>query len=574
MRRISLLAATALVAGCGTDVSGPAASLYSCVFAEPTNLAVGEAVAYRGTASRELCLLGAEGGAEFVYVPFFALATDESSGEPNVRLALEILGAGVAGGTTSAGLIAADAGVPDPVLGLEGAPRPGPELRLDHDFHRRLRQREIAELEPKIRPTPGVWAPGTGEAALTAPPLADAQMGDLMDFNVALSCTSADIRTGRVEHVSDHAVVVADVGNPSGLTAQDYAYFALTFDTLVHPLAVRHFGEPSDIDGNGRTIIFFTRAVNELTPRGSDTFIAGLFWAGDLFPAQSTPRLEACPQGNRAEMFYVASPDPNAVISSAVSVAWLRDRVPQLLVHEYQHLINAARRLYVDEAPRFERTWLNEGLSHIAEELLFYEVTGLEPKENITVAVLQATPGGVTAFNRYMSGNFNNLTRFLQRPDTASLMGVDNLVTRGAAWSFLRYAADRRGTTDEATFFDLVNSTAAGLDNLDQVLGGVAFDWMRDWSVALYADDFVPGLAARHTQPSWNLRSIYETINEPYPLAPPVLTTGATRAVTLQPGGVGFLGFGVGEGDRATLHVESDGATPPRTLWGSFLRIR
>jgi hypothetical protein len=230
--------------------------------------------------------------------------------------------------------------------------------------------------------------------------------------------------------------------------------------------------------------------------------------------------------------------------------------------------------MYVNDAPAFEETWLNEGLSHIAEELLFFEVSGLPRRSNLTEADLQETTGGVTAFNRYMAPNLGNLGRYLERPDTASLMGRDQLTTRGAAWSFLRYAADRREIGDETFFFELVNSTAVGLDNLDRAVAGSAADWIQDWTVALIADDDVPGLDPRFTQPSWNFRDLYVALERPYPLNPPALAAGTPRSLSLRAGGVGYLAFGVAADGRAALHVESDGAAPPRSLRGTFLRVR
>jgi hypothetical protein len=564
MRRTLVLSATALSVGCGTDVSGPASSLYSCVFLDPASVGVGEAIPFEGAGNRSLCLTPSDGDAAFVYIPFYSAPSDPD--QPDLTIGVEVLGAGLTAPPSSG----APGGFADALILADpsGATRPAPPLRRDVEAHRLLREREIAELGPKIRA--GVSAEplpaGTGRPA--------PEVGDFVDYNVAASCNTADMRTGQVTYVSTHAIVVADIQNPDGLGAQDYEHFAVSFDTLVEPVSVRHFGTPTDIDGNGRTIIFFTRSVNERTPRGSATYTAALFWAGDLFPATGTPRLDACPQGNRAEIFYMAVPDPNGVIGPVIRLADLREGGIGILGHEYQHLINAARRMYVNDAPAFEETWLNEGLSHIAEELLFFEVSGLPRRSNLTEADLQETTGGVTAFNRYMAPNLGNLGRYLERPDTASLMGRDQLTTRGAAWSFLRYAADRREIGDETFFFELVNSTAVGLDNLDRAVAGSAADWIQDWTVALIADDDVPGLDPRFTQPSWNFRDLYVALERPYPLNPPALAAGTPRSLSLRAGGVGYLAFGVAADGRAALHVESDGAAPPRSLRGTFLRVR
>jgi hypothetical protein len=570
MRRNLLVIATCVLAGCGTDVSGPSSSLYSCVFLDPAALRVGEAIAFQGVGNRSLCLTTSDDGAAFVYVPFYGRARNGGAAEPPLTIGVEVLGAGV----SSTSVSGAPPEGPDPVGGLFdpwGPPGEARALAPDVDAHRRLREREQAELGPKILS----GAPVDPLPLATSRDVAEPQVGSNVQYNVATSCTAEDMRTGQVTYISDHAIVVADVQNPAGFTAQDYQHFALSFDTLIHPVAVRHFGAPSDVDGNSRTIIFFTRAVNERTPRGSPTFTAALFWAGDLFPAVATPRLEACPAGNQAEIFYVAVPDPNGVIGPAVSLSSLREQGLHILGHEYQHLINAGRRLYVNNAGMFEQVWLNEGLSHIAEELLFFEVSGIPRGANITASLLQQTPGADTAFSRYMDSNMTNLTRFLERADTASLMGPDNLATRGAAWSFLRYAADRRDGGDESFFLGLVNSTAAGVDNLDRVLGESTMDWLQDWTVALIADDHVPGLHARYTQPSWNFRDLFPARrNRAYPLAPTALAAGAPQSLSLQAGGAAFLTFGVAADQRAALHVESGGASPPRTLRGTFLRIR
>lgn len=567
MKPLQLLIVVPMLAACGTDVSGPSASLLSCVFGEGTTLSVGQVLQVRGAGNQSLCLSAGEGTEDFVFIPFYATAAPEDeNGGATVEVAI-----------TGGGF--------EPVVAASGDSQPawfslGPARRRpvpDAAFHRRLREREIRELEPRIRRTAGTLA--AADPGARRPPAEVAQVpvvNDLLDLNVAISCTEEDRRTGRVQYVSDHAIVVADTANPPGLLSTDYRFFGETFDTLVHPVSVAHFGPPSDIDANGRALIFLTRAVNELTPPGSTTFTAGFFWSGDLFPEQSTPRLQACPAANQAEMFYMVTADPGGTIGVALTADEVRELAVGVIMHEFQHLINAGRRLYANDATRFERPWLNEGLSHVAEELLFFAVSGLDRGANLDIQDLRDV-GAVAAFNEHMGGNFNNYARYLERPDTASLMGIDRLPTRGATWSFLRYAADRIGRDDADFFFDLVNSTDAGLSNLDEVLGGTGttLDWMQDWTVSVYADDHVPGVDARFMQLSWNFRNIFENSTvEEYPLSTPALTSGGVFSVDLQPGGAAFPQFGVAGDGRAAVHVEVEGGVPPQTLRGSFLRFR
>ena len=347
MKRSFLLFVALVPAGCGTDVSGPSASLLPCLFGDPLRPAVGQAIQVRGAEHQSVCL-EADGSARYVYVPFYALA-DSSS-----RLEVGLTGAGLSART---GVETVGVG-PGAAVGSRW-----PQWTLDHEFHARLRAREIAELEPKIRP--GAPASARSRAAADVP-----TVGEVRDFNVAVSCTETDLRTGQVVHVSDHAVIYADTDNPASFTDADFTFFGSRFDDLVYPVETGHFGVPTDIDDNGRAILFFTRAVNERNPLGSQAVTIGFFWSGDLFPAEGTSRLEACPESNHGEMFYLIAPDPAGEAGVPFTAEDIRSLAVPLIGHEFQHLINASRRLFVNQASAFEVGWLNEGLSHVAEELL------------------------------------------------------------------------------------------------------------------------------------------------------------------------------------------------------------
>lgn len=101
-------------------------------------------------------------------------------------------------------------------------------------------------------------------------------------------------------------------------------------------------------------------------------------------------------------------PDPNATINGNRRT---KDEVTLLnlatIAHELQHLINASRRLYVNVgASPNEQTWLDEGLSHIAEELLFFRVAGFSSRQNITLNDISATTVRSEQFRNYASQNF------------------------------------------------------------------------------------------------------------------------------------------------------------------------
>ncbi len=573
-RRLPLLALgtlPALLLGCGTDVDSPVAPLLTCVYGDITTLAPSEVHQVRGPGNQALCVgPGGHAPGEFLFIPFFGAAPSGSGGGDALPLSVAL---------TSVRPQPAWADVPSSAL---VAPNPPaylpPDVRAgpaggDPAFHEWLRRREIEELTPRIRS--GAWPEGEAALAVGTPAADLPQQGDLLEFNVALSCTDRELRTGRVERVSEHAILVEDTTNPTQLTSFDRHVIAMAYDTLIHPLSAAHFGEPGDIDGNARTILFFTRAVNEFTPPGSTALTLGFFWSGDLFPAEATGRLEGCPEANRAEMMYLISPDPFGRAGPLISADRIRELVLPLIGHELQHLTNASRRLYVNEARAFEEPWLNEGLSHIAEELLFYRVAGFTTGSNLTAEDIEASSTVRGVFDRYMWGNLWNLHRYLSRPDTASLMTRDLLTTRGATWSFLRYAADRSERGDEAFFHDVVNGATAGLENLDRVLDDGALQWMQDWTVALYTDDLLSDVGSRFTQPSWNFRSLFPAVGfGHYPLRILPLGTSEPVDVRLRPGGTVYTTFGVDAAEQAIIHMEAEGRPKGSAVRGSLVRIR
>lgn len=285
-------------------------------------------------------------------------------------------------------------------------------------------------------------------------------------FNVRSdnACSNPDMRNYKVETQTEHLLIVSDLGNPAGgFTSQDYAAIAATFESLVWPTLTANFGTPFDMDGNGKVIAFYTRAVNELTPSGSQSVVGGFFFGRDLFPKTTTGRLSECPASNEAEMFYMLVPDPNGEVNGNVrSVQQVRNLTVGVLGHEFQHLINSSRRLYINQAALWpEATYMEEGLSHIAEELIFYEASGLGPRTNITIENVRASPQRLDAFNSYMGSNAGRLSRYLKASGVNSpYQKDDDLETRGAIWSFLRYLGDR-GTS--GTPFSEATCTATPL---------------------------------------------------------------------------------------------------------------
>lgn len=460
------------------------------------------------------------------------------------------------------------------------------------ELSRRLMERtELAPLVDAARDWQSARQAARQSAAAFIIP-SDLKVGDAvtLNANASLACSSPTNRLSRVAAIGTKSIVIADNENPSGgYSDAEYASIAATFDTLVYPLDTTAFGAPSNVSGNGKIVLFYTRNVNALTPPSTSSYtIGGFFFARDLYPKTARNGLAACASSNEAEMFYLLVPDPNGTVNNNRRT---KDEVTTLnlgtIAHEFQHLINAGRRLYVNTtAVPNEETWLDEGLSHTAEEMLYYRMSGFTSRQNLTLANVQSSS---TLFSNYASQNFSRFYTYLINPEVNSPYAPnDSLATRGATWSFLRFAAGRQGPTGESAFYRaLVNSTTTGRQNITNVLGGTTSfaDYLRDWTVSLIADDFsvaeTAALDARYILPAWNFRSIYPGLRfnggSPlgiYPINARGINSGTTQRISLAGGTSSYVRFGLQSGRSALVSLASNGSTLPTTVRYAIVRLR
>jgi hypothetical protein len=539
-------------------------------YSPPVTLGVGQAIDVSMTDAA--CIVSAGGGDEYVIVPWYGSSVGAST------VSIDVTGSGLST-------------LPPP----SGNRRPESALATQHvarstksfsapsfEFERGLREMSRRELMPMARTARDAFkSRATSEVRAAAIP-AYLSIGDFVELNAKVSsaCTLPAMRTGRVAAISARAIVVHDTANPAGgFTDADYQRFAVTFDTLIAPVEDAAFGAPTDIDVNGKVVIFFTRAVNELTPAGANYYYGGFFHPRDLLPRLSYGS-PYCPGSNEREMFYMLVPDPSGTINSNTrSVGFVDTLTVGVLAHEHQHLVNFSRRAFVNDAFTDEEVWLNEGLSHIAEELVFYRAAGISPRQNIGGSSFGTQPFD-ELFTRYMAPNFGRLRVFLEDPQSYSpYSSYDDLGTRGAAWAFLRYAADHRGSGDGDVWMRLVNSQVSGFDNFADVFGPDVAQMIRDWSVSMYTDDYVAGVASAQIDPSWNFRTAYPampTSARSYPLVDAIrtLANDVTQVLSLRGGGGTYLRFGVTAGKEAVVRVTSNGSVPPAVVQATIVRTQ
>jgi len=510
----------------------------------PLTLTVGQVTT--GVAGGSVCVGGGSSGAEYALIPYYGSTSAVSS------TTVSFTAAGTASASAAPELVPSES--PSFDIRSASAPPFTNSYPRSFAFDRSLRRQERSALSPLIAGARSAMRRSSSAAHFDAIP-SNPVVGQILRLNANSdsACTAPDYRGGRVVAITNRAIVVADTLNPSGGYSDDeYASLGVSFDTLVDPLDRAAFGDPSDIDHNGKIVLFFTKAVNDLTPKTSTSYVGGFFDGRDLFPTASTVDFDGCAGSNVGEMFYVMVPDPTR--GGAFAKNNVASEVLGTLAHEYQHLINAARRMYVNtQATDFEEVWLNEGLSHIAEELLFYRVSGLAPRANLDGTTIRSSSAYVTAFNNYQSDNIGRYREFLLSPTKYSpYSDNDSLETRGATWAFLRTAADNAATSDGDIWFRLVNSTTEGVPNLRNVFGTTVTTQLRDWSTSVLTDD-LSGVASTYQQPSWNYRSVFAALGTSvFPIATVAMTTGA-RSVSLVPGAAAYTRFAVSAGGTASV---------------------
>jgi hypothetical protein len=533
------------------------------------SLGVGQTVQRQGASASVLCLEGGAAGAEFTIIPFNGTPTPGSS------MTLQVTGAAVS----------APAGPPSPSV----SPSLSGGLALDdaggrtHDggFHTRLNQRAAAgALHGMAAAARAAYARRTAGGARMQVAAAPPAVGTLLQLNTSIeACDDPANVTGRVAAVSQRAIIVADIANPAGgLTDADYAHVAATFDSLVYPVSVTNFGEPQDVDQNGRVLILYTRKVNELTPANSGGgYVSGFFFARDLFPRESGNTATApCATSNYAEMFYMLAADPNGVVNgNERSAQDVFESTVGTVGHEFQHLINASRRLYVTRTDNFnEEVYLNEGLSHIAEELLFYHHARLSPRMNLGPSNVPTGSAARASLDLFADQNERRYQEYLRNPETRTPYNDDDdLADRGGAWAFLRYLADRRNGNDQQLWLSLVNNDVVGLANLREVLGQDPIPFFRDFAVSVYTDNAVAGVPAIFTQPSWNQRALLPAIYTGFQLKVRPLTSGNGQSFSLTAGGAAYLRAAVAPGRRASVTVRSGGPLD-QDVWVTVVRTK
>ncbi len=392
---------------------------------------------------------------------------------------------------------------------------------LGDQFHDFLRQQERAHFSGlQLAPRPAPSAP----ALRLAPP----NVGDMRSFKVCgdLNCSQAGIKTvtATAKTVNGHLAIYVDNAAPAnGLTPGDLDSLGALFDTRLYAIDTTAYGRESDIDGNAVVAVLMTGVVNKLVTKQQchdQGFVAGFFFGADIDPNFAT-------QFNNGEVFYSIVADPDSTLSCAHSATRLKSLVPVTFIHEFQHMISYNQHVLLRSGSP-QATWLDEGMSHFAEEL----------------GGRSFLPADQVSFSNFVFGDLINSYMYLDSSATHFLAfssGIGSLGERGAAWLFVRYMVDQFAPDTSFT------SVAAFTRSLEQtsLLGGADIaaatgipfaTVVEHWAMANYVSG-LPGFTAQPelTYISWDFRATFASLHaqnatlfpKVFPLTPPITAGSA-----------------------------------------------
>jgi hypothetical protein len=354
-------------------------------------------------------------------------------------------------------------------------------------------------------------------------------VGDVINVNVPDGssnnlCDNFFRTQAVVASVSSKAILAVDTldGPPATLfTQQVMDSITNEFDNVTYPTDVAYYNNPTDLDGNGHIILLFTGEINKLTPPNTTGgFVAGFFFAGDLFPPTAPPGGgpgSFCAESNQGEIFYLLSPDPTGTkFGNVRSASSVRQGTRGTIAHEFQHMINAGNRFENPAVSSFESTWLDEALAHFAEDAVGRVQRGFGDLQALTfndVLPCNSPCSQANDFNAFFFQNLARLSYWMDKTDQFapfSKMADTSLAVRGAAWAIVRYAADNYSNGLPRTF---TRALAAGPDTGVKNFAAAAkvpIDTLvKGWLVSMFADHLgIPNLPAQYQYRSYDFRSV------------------------------------------------------------------
>lgn len=408
--------------------------------ADPKNvtLAVGQAQAF---ASSDCLVLpsGASGDRYRVVV----LRTGETGDAGDVRTAtLKVTGLG---GVSGAPAGVAPAPLVPPLLpDVPGLSRTEMMRALNmaeatERFHTALRRRE----EQMLRSMPGLVLARTSALAAAAAP-AMATSPEKMTLDASTTCSAPDRKTAIRVYENDDLVLYQDsvqratkaIG--AGVAQQLLDHYSLYGKKVIED----YFGKPSDIDGNGKVVVFASPVV--------ESNVAAFVWSGDFFTTNS------CAASNVREVVYF-----NTDLILGLEGSSGNFQALETMTHEMKHVVSLYHRIAASlrvGSAQYHPTWVEEGTAEIAGEMSSRTAWAANGGPAVGSRVVRQSWTAITRENYGVAIKLARTVWYLSSQPNGLVVtptgAADGSSIYGSGWLFHRWLGDAYGGAATAPYGD------------------------------------------------------------------------------------------------------------------------
>ena len=194
---------------------------------------------------------------------------------------------------------------------------------------------------------PGDTLEMTGDVALYA------KWAPEIHYNARnIETNNFDSVTAYLYYEGDYCLVYVEDG--SDVTLVEARDVSVEYDANIHNQIIMNFGDPVDVDGNGKTILFLLDIQDGYS--GSGGYVAGFFDPTHMYDTSTYL------MSNEADMLFLDTYPANVGSAGFYGT----------IAHEFQHLINHSNTA-LDNGVK-QDLWINEGLSSGAEYVYSGEV--------------------------------------------------------------------------------------------------------------------------------------------------------------------------------------------------------
>ncbi|MHB1194313.1 MAG: Ig-like domain-containing protein [Longimicrobiales bacterium] len=477
-----LATVTATVGG----VVGSSVVTVSAPCANPTRvtLSPGAAQSFDPTS----CLLLPSGSSGDRYRVIALRPTETANASDVTTATLKVVGLGVSGAPAQPAPVA-PAPFPDiPGLSADAMRRAMRVADATERFHVQLRERERLLLaQPGLRKL----APSRARPTLLASGPAQASSPAKITLDITTSgCTTsaANKRTALLIHEDDNLAIYQDSTQNATkpITVSQATKLTDYYTRHAKAMIEAYFGKPSDIDGNGKVVVFASPVVTD--------DVAAFVWSGNFF--ENDPGVEdSCAASNERELIYFNTDLIQQMEGSTPSYQAL-----ETVAHEMKHVVSLYHRIAVytrtGNTNPWHPTWIEEGTAEIAGEMssrIAWAAAG-GPAVNAEITRQSfVTTGSITADNYGVAIKLARTAWYLSSQPNGLIVAPtgaqEGASVYGSGWLFHRWLGDAFGAAaagpqrDSSLFRALNDSmTASGTAGITAQTGRTFLDLVDEFT--------------------------------------------------------------------------------------------